>query len=391
MVCHASSTSPHVGMPLRQAGMPVRQIQRRLSRPTRRVVTRVEASAALVQALHPYMPSLMGGLTLGVLVVGKLLISGNVLGISGAVRGIVEGDRTPWRVLFVSGLLVGGILLKFLLPTAFGVGLGNLPMARVALAGVLVGVGTSLGNGCTSGHGICGNARLSVRSFISTVTFMVFGALAASVLGTAGMEGVTQHGLVTAVEPDMNVMKLASAVLGGAIAFVTTIASIAYAIKSKKEEADRDGKIALFLDDVAEFGIGLLFALGLGVSGMTQPEKVTGFLSFLTGTWDPSLIFVMGGALLVALPGYQFVLRTNYLHEPLCCTAFTLPTTQRISLKLIIGSALFGLGWGAAGICPGPGMVSLASLQAGNMAFVGSMLIGMALTKTYQRMVGVDG
>jgi len=344
-----------------------------------------------VAALQPFLPSLMGGLSLGLLVVGQLVIAGKVLGISGAIKGIVEGDRAPWRVLFVTGLVLGGLVLKmYLYPDVFGAGVASLPLARIATAGVLVGMGTSLGNGCTSGHGICGNARLSARSFISTITFMLFGALAASILGTAQAEGVAP-GLVVPEMPDEYIINLGKSVMLACIGFIGSVAALAHVFQKQgesakdAEEAKRAVDRGFWLQNVAELGIGFLFALGLGVSGMTQPARVSGFLSILSGTFDPSLIFVMGGALLVAMPGYQIVLRSNILRHPLTCEAFSLPTSKEINLQLIGGSALFGAGWGLAGLCPGPGLVSLATFQGQNMAFVGSMVVGMALAKLYQR------
>lgn len=344
-----------------------------------------------VAALQPFLPSLMGGLSLGMLVVGQLIIAGKVLGISGAIKGIVEGDRAPWRVLFVTGLVLGGVVLKlYLYPDVFGAGVASLPLARIATAGVLVGMGTSLGNGCTSGHGICGNARLSARSFISTITFMLFGALAASILGTAQAEGVGP-GLVVPEMPDEYLLSLGKSVMLACVGFIGSVAALAHVFQKQGESAKdaEEAKKAVdrgyWLQNFAEFGIGFLFALGLGVSGMTQPARVSGFLSILSGTFDPSLMFVMGGALLVAMPGYQIIMRSNIMRHPLTCDAFSLPTNKEINLQLVGGSALFGAGWGLAGLCPGPSLVSLATFQGQNVAFVGSMLVGMALAKLYQR------
>lgn len=117
---------------------------------TRRSKLRVQASMEL---LTPVLPSLLGGLAMGVLATGRLVVSGRVLGISGAVKGLVWGDQSPWRWLFLSGLLSGGVALLPLAPAAFEVMPHTIEPARVLLAGLLVGIGTSLGNGCTSGHG----------------------------------------------------------------------------------------------------------------------------------------------------------------------------------------------------------------------------------------------
>lgn len=110
---------------------------------------------------------------------------------------------------------------------------------------------------------------------------------------------------------------------------------------------------------------GLVFALGLGISGMTQPQKIVGFLDVF-GSWDPSLLFVMIGAI-----GIHSL---AYLTLP---KKFSIPGTQQITKKLVIGSFLFGVGWGISGFCPGPGVVSLFSGNGSSVIFVLSMLIGM--------------
>lgn len=109
-----------------------------------------------------------------------------ILGISGAVNGLLKGFSEAWRVAFVVGLLAGGLLLRSLLPTAFEVFPEAYSLPRAAVAGLLVGLGTARGSGCTSGHGICGNARLSLRSFVATCTFMFSGAVTAWLADTAG-------------------------------------------------------------------------------------------------------------------------------------------------------------------------------------------------------------
>lgn len=109
-----------------------------------------------------------------------------ILGISGAVNGLLKGFTEAWRVAFVVGLLAGGLLLRTLLPTTFEVFPEAYTLPRAVVAGLLVGLGTARGSGCTSGHGICGNARLSLRSFVATCTFMFSGAVTAWLADTAG-------------------------------------------------------------------------------------------------------------------------------------------------------------------------------------------------------------
>jgi uncharacterized membrane protein YedE/YeeE len=122
---------------------------------------------------------------------------------------------------------------------------------------------------------------------------------------------------------------------------------------------------------------GTLFGLGLAVSGMVDPAKIIGFLDF-AGEWDPTLGFVMGGALLVAIPAFRLILRRPH---PLLADEFDLPTKKEVDSRLLAGSAIFGLGWGLAGFCPGPAVAALASGLAPVFAFVAAMIAGMAVYK----------
>ena len=120
---------------------------------------------------------------------------------------------------------------------------------------------------------------------------------------------------------------------------------------------------------------GILFGLGLVVSGMSNPAKVIGFLD-LAGSWDPTLILVMGAGLAVTVPAFHFVLKNP---QPLFCEKFYLPTKVNVEPRLILGAVLFGLGWGIAGFCPGPALASLASLNGTVILFVAAMVGGMLL------------
>ncbi len=120
---------------------------------------------------------------------------------------------------------------------------------------------------------------------------------------------------------------------------------------------------------------GILFGLGLAIAQMTDPNKVLNFLDF-TGHWDPSLALVMGAALLVAVPGFRFVLRRP---APRWAPAFELPKRRDIDRRLLAGSALFGIGWGICGFCPGPAIVSLSTLSSGALVIVLAMAAGALL------------
>jgi uncharacterized membrane protein YedE/YeeE len=126
---------------------------------------------------------------------------------------------------------------------------------------------------------------------------------------------------------------------------------------------------------MAALAVGFVFALGLGISGMTQPQKVVGFLD-LFGAWDPSLIFVMVGAILVHFVTYKLIRRRT---SPLFSVQWHVPTKKDITPALVAGAVLFGVGWGLGGFCPGPAMTSLGSLEGKPVVFVISMLAGMYL------------
>jgi len=134
------------------------------------------------------------------------------------------------------------------------------------------------------------------------------------------------------------------------------------------------------MEKLAIFISGLLFGTGLTISGMVNPMKILNFLDIF-GPWDATLIFVMGTGLIVTLLGYQIILKRN---APLFASSFKLPTTQDIDAKLIGGAALFGLGWGLSGFCPGPAVASVVFGRAESIAFVIAMAAGMIVTKQIQ-------
>lgn len=127
--------------------------------------------------------------------------------------------------------------------------------------------------------------------------------------------------------------------------------------------------------------VGLLFGIGLIVSGMTDPAKVLGFLD-LAGQWDPSLAFVMLGAIAVGLVGFARARRrkTSLLRAPM-----RLPVARHVDTRLVLGSVMFGVGWGLAGFCPGPALTALGMGESRALLFVGAMLAGMGIYEVLER------
>jgi uncharacterized membrane protein YedE/YeeE len=127
---------------------------------------------------------------------------------------------------------------------------------------------------------------------------------------------------------------------------------------------------------------GLLFGLGLAISGMTHPGKVLDFLD-LAGRWDPSLLFVLGGAVGVTILLFRLILRKK---KPLFADKFHLPQAQDIDLSLVTGAILFGIGWGISGYCPGPAISLLAAPNWEAMVFLPSMLLGVLLQHVWGKL-----
>ncbi len=135
------------------------------------------------------------------------------------------------------------------------------------------------------------------------------------------------------------------------------------------------------IDTLSAFIVGLIFGLGLVIGGMTDPSKVIGFLD-IAGQWDPSLAFVMGGALIVGVVAFRFARQrtTSFLGG-----AMRMPAKNDLDPRLVIGSLLFGAGWGMAGFCPGPALASLGTGNTKAMLFVLAMIAGMAIFEGIER------
>ncbi|CAH1548648.1 DUF6691 family protein [Vibrio rotiferianus] len=123
---------------------------------------------------------------------------------------------------------------------------------------------------------------------------------------------------------------------------------------------------------------GVLFGIGMVISGMADPAKVIGFLD-ITGAWDPSLAFVMGGALAIFVPAYLLLIKPR--NESVFGDEIICPTSKAIDKKLVVGAALFGIGWGLLGVCPGPAVASLFTGNTQALLFIAAMLVGSFTAK----------
>ena len=216
-----------------------------------------------------------------------------------------------------------------------------------------------MGNGCTSGHGICGNSRFSPRSMAYTGIFMVTGFATATLFNTnAALSVASTSALDNMLLPAGDALvRYAAVAAAAALAFVG-LGGVAKGA-SKKADGENTTKTHGVIANFAEGLAGLVFGLGLTISGMRRAAKVSGFLSALSPSWDPSLMLVMGGAMGLAIPG--FMVAGKKQAKPACSREFSIPKNRKLDKKLLAGGVLFGAGWGLAGLCPGPAIVSMAA------------------------------
>ena len=227
-----------------------------------------------------------------------------------------------------------------------------------------MGWGTRMGNGCTSGHGVCGLPRLSPRSLAAVCTFMATGfAIATFRYYVPFLKGGPNFGS----EYPKVWRWIALALLISLNLFVAFI--------YMKTEAKRRELAHSYL-------LGALFGFGLLISGMCRVTKIQNFL-IIGKVWDSSLIFVMLSAVLINFFTFRVILAKD---KPVYEATFGIPKASKLDARLIGGAALFGLGWGLSGLCPGPGAVCLFTMSEAILWVVGLAVGQIAFDKTIQRM-----
>lgn len=301
------------------------------------------------------LQSMIGGVFIGTACGIYMLVASRIAGNSGMLKSLILGPRELTQATFVAGLLGGGAVMASLLPSAFAA--PPPPSLRLALSGLSVGLGVALGNGCTSGHGLCGLSRCSVRSLVAVPTFMAAAIATATLLSGTGHAGFAPFGTT----PD-SVLRLCQQ-LAGALA----LALAPFAIL-KKGSAEHEAYAGLWS--------GSCFAVGLSVGGMVRPSVVTGALS-------PALIDLTLWTLFVTALVVTFCFYRVGAHVLGVKAASAWDKQPSIDSQLLVGATLFGVGWGSSGVCPGPHLVALpaASFAAGPtlmLAFVG---LGIKLSK----------
>lgn len=391
---------------------------------------------------------LSGGALIGISAGALLLLSGEILGCSGLVSSTIlypkkslTDPSVTWKLVFIATFLVfsNTILGQYF---AADPRMGNdehlmlVSTAGYLIGGAFVGFGTRLGNGCTTGHGICGLARLSKRSLVAVMAFMLSALITANLVAPdSSMFAEMTAFLRTDVAPELQ-----NATLGKTVTMPLVMATMialynlrkatesletteedlkkplvdtATEAEEKKEETPKEGdkneievskkfnskkripnrQERIIIQDgtgklLPAIFAGSLFALGLALSGMVIPSKILGFLNLYLvghGTWDPTLLTVMGGGSIFSWVAYQFVdgygiIPNKYsISAPRGSSSFcNIPTNTKIDTNLVVGGAMFGIGWGVAGLCPGPALFLAATGTQPIIQYWWPMFIGGA-------------
>lgn len=301
------------------------------------------------------------------------MLYGRITGLSGAFNSIIYYDKAAgfsWKLcLFVGLLTVPAILnqifdreirsgdFRFILFDTNQETNQRQDIAAWIIGGFLVGWGTRMGNGCTSGHGVCGLPRFSLRSISATMVFMAFGF---------GIATLRYYVPFLSFGPNFSdrydpVWRWVSL---GVLVFSNLIA----AFEIYKEKQKRWELSITYL-------IGIIFGFGLVISGMCRLSKIQNFL-IIGDVWDPSLCFVMLSAVAINVVTFNYILRK--VPKPLMLRpegAYSVPPSGTVDAKLLIGAAIFGLGWGLGGLCPGPGVICFFSMSEA-ILWVAAMALG---------------
>ncbi|TFK55093.1 hypothetical protein OE88DRAFT_1653737 [Heliocybe sulcata] len=314
------------------------------------------------------LQSLLGGLGLVPPVHGLLVLNGDVFGISGFLHRAARGAFEP--ALGVLGLVLGGVVVGALDgtgPTA----LRDTSLTRIVISGLLVGVGTKFANGCTSGHMICGISRFSSRSLAATATFCTTGILTARF---AHVKSLLPQGSM-----DWNLSPSATPLIALQAVPLAIESALYYHTHHATENKETPPSRSL-LRSLALISSAFDFALALRVSNLTDPVKVVSFLVLpFHGSFDPSMAFLALGALPLMTILYH---HTRHDERPRLGGAWSIPKGGSVDLRLLFGAAVFGVGWGMEGICPGPGLVNLGRAIATGRnleltaAWLGSVIVG---------------
>lgn len=315
--------------------------------------------------MFTYFQASTGALFLHIATSAFLYGNGKVLGCSSILYKTLA-DPTVFNVPVTVGIGLGALTVKLFAPSYLPdyesvAALAPLGIFTPFVAGLLSGVGTKFGCGCTSGHMLCGIPRFSVRSLVATLTFCTTAVLTSHMFDNAPSCGIT---------PCHRLKHPSSAEVLGLL----LLTAATYAVNKFSQKYLTVGKPSQIF--VSLFG-GFNLGVGLLISGLASPSKILGFLALFPPKFDPSLLMVFAFGV---LPNMVEILLRGYKLGASAVEKFDLPTRKDITASLVCGSAVFGIGWGLSGICPGPGIVAASLGTLTGISWVSGFLISYHLS-----------
>ena len=327
--------------------------------------------------------SIIGGALMSLASTLHLYLNGKITGVSGAIFRCISLSNFSYNFAFITGMIFTSSFIKNFFdpmtppissdspaimesPSKF---ISDLSLFGFIIAGFLVGFGAKMANGCTSGHGVCGLPRKSKRSFVAIFLFMIFGILTATIRYHIPFLTPSSKNYEVWESPTINF-----------IIFIFSLGSLGFNLLSSCKSGEKDK----FRDILVSFGVGCLFCYGLIKSGMLQRHVVIGFLT-LSKVWNYQLSFVLGTAVGINYFTFNFILKN--MSRPKFKGSFDLPTNTKVDKKLCLGSAIFGIGWGLGGICPGPAVIAFYLYCPQSLVFFVSLAIGMLLESKYDKRI----
>lgn len=332
--------------------------------------------------MFTYFQSAVGGFLLHVATSTFLYGNGKVFGCSSMLYNSFA-NPSVFNVPVITGMAASFFAISTLAPlTSFSSGLINyLPnyanvqqvapvfgnyTATMLVSGLLAGIGTFLGSGCTSGHMLCGLSRLSPRSLAATCVFSIVAMCTQALFHSApACAGGT---CATISSPSSSEVTLLLSL--AALVYTTSVLIKQNLSRSKTSQA------------IVSFFSGSVFALGLMISGMASPGNTLGFLAMFSSKFNPSLVMVVFFGI---LPNLLEILSKKLETSSKCPTAapkFDLPTKTVIDTRLVLGASIFGVAWGLSGVCPGPGVLASVSNGTNGLVWLASFLAGYHGVKT---------
>jgi len=311
----------------------------------------------------------IGGALISIASSLNLALTGRITGWSNiCFKSFTAPSESAYRWANIFGLILVSSTYTYLYGTvshdSANQFLGDISIPLFLFAAFLVGFGTKLGNGCTSGHGVCGLPRLSIRSWVAVPVFLLSGILIATLRSMYPFEnsGSMYYIAIAYALQNQYVYCIAMCVSG----FSLLAMLIYFTFNKKSTEQTTDVLISAL--------VGMIFGLGLILSGMVKKTKIIGFL-VMDKNWDPSLLFVLLAAVGINFITFNIIIRG--LNKPLAVNLkLDIPVNTTIDFKLVFGAMCFGVGWGLSGLCPGPVLINLFLYLPHLVLFLISLLVG---------------